>query len=174
MVLLKMRIPSKENIRFVSHCRRLVRHLWLQFLGLVDHLLHFAHGGYTTADVELGVNLFQFRLQVLCYTVTELLDGIDASLLEQLRELRAYAIDTEQVGMIGPAEDQFLAAACGLSQFLTALGGCTLLEQFTHFVDTGGNQFLCINVAYTLDVDNLVIHNLLFLMIHKMILAAKI
>ena len=65
--------------------------------------------------------------------------------------------------MIGPAQNQLLADACGLGQLLAALGGSTLLEQFAHFVDTSGNQLLSINVAYTFDVDNLVIHNLLVL-----------
>ena len=139
--------------------RVLVGHLRLKFLGLVDHLLDLADSGHTATDVELGVDLLQFRLEVLGDTVTELLDGVDASLLQQFRELRTYAIDTEEVCMVGPTEDQFLADASGLSQFLAALGSSTLLEQFAHFVDTSGNQFLCVNVAYTFDVDNLVIHN---------------
>ena len=62
--------------------------------------------------------------------------------------------------MVGPAQDQLLANTCGLCQLLTALRTCTLLEQFTYLVDTSGNELLCINVAYTFDVDNLVIHNL--------------
>ena len=113
--------------------------------------------------MELSVDLLELRLQVFCYAMTELLDGVDASLLEQLRELRAYAVDAEQVGMVGPAQNQFLADACGLCQLFAALGGSALLEQFAYFVDTCGNQLLCINVAYTFDVDNLVIHNLLVL-----------
>ena len=36
-----------------------------------------------------------------------------------------------------------------------------------YFVDTSGNQLLCINVAYSFDVDNLVIHNLLVLNVDK-------
>ena len=126
---------------------------------MVDHLLNLSNRGHTTADVELGVDLLQLRLQVLGHTVTELLHGVDASLLQQLGELRAYAVDTEEVGMVRPAEDQFLTDARGLSQLLTALGGCALLEQFAHLVDTSGNELLCINVAYTFDVDNLVINN---------------
>ena len=102
--------------------------------------------------MELSIDFLELRLQILCHTVTELLDGVDASLLEQLRELRAYAIDTEEVGMVGPAQNQLLADACGVCQLLAALGGSTLLEQFTYFVDTSGNQLLCINVAYSFDV----------------------
>ena len=147
----------------------LVGHLRLKLFGLVDHLLYFADGWYTAADVELSVDFLQLRLQVLCHTVTELFDGVDASLLEQLRELRAYAIDAEQVGMVGPAQNQLLADACGLGQLLAALGGSTLLEQFAHFVDTCGNQLLCKNVAYSFDVDNLVIHNLLVLNVYKFV-----
>ena len=99
--------------------------------------------------------------------MTELLDGVDACLLEQLSKLRTYAVDAEQVGVVGPTQNQFLADACGICQFLASLGGSTLLEQFTYFVDTSGNQLLCINVAYSFDVDNLVIHNLLVLNVDK-------
>ena len=109
--------------------------------------------------MELGIDLLQLRLQVLGHTVTELLDGVDASLLQKLGELRAYAVDAEEVGMVRPAQDELLADARGLGQLLTALGGCTLLKQFAYLVDTCGNEFLCINVAYSFDVDNLVIHN---------------
>ena len=140
--------PNNKNPRSAERgfcC--LVSHLRLQFLGLVDHLLNLSHSRNTSADVELGVDLLELRLQVLCHTVTELLNGVDASLLEQLRELRTYAVDAEQVGMVGPAQNQLLADACGIGQLLAALGGSTLLEQFTYFVDTSGNQLLCINVA---------------------------
>ena len=83
--------------------------------------------------MELGVDFLQFGLQVLGHTVTELLDGVDASLLEQLGKLRAYAVDAEQVGMVGPAQNQLLADACGLGQFLAALGGSALLQQLADF-----------------------------------------
>ena len=148
------------NPRQLAGISLLVGHLRLQFLGLVDHLLDLRDGGHSAADVELGVDLLQLRLQVLGHTMAELLDGVDASLLQQFCELGAYAVDTEQVGMIGPAQDQFVADAGSLGQFLAALGGCSLLEQFALLVDTCGGQFLCIHVAYTLDVNNLVIHNL--------------
>ena len=61
----------------------LISHLRFKLLGLVDHLLYLADGGNTSADVELCVDLLQFRLQVLCHTVTELLHGVNASLLQQ-------------------------------------------------------------------------------------------
>ena len=61
--------------------------------------------------------------------------------------------------MVGPAQDELLADACGLGQFLTALGTCTLLEQFAHLVDTCGGQLLGIHVTNSLNVNNLVIHN---------------
>ena len=137
----------------------LVCHLWLKFLGLVDHLLNLARSGNASADVELGIDLLELRLQIFCYTVTELLDGVDACLLQQLGKLWPNAIDAEEVGMVRPAQNQFLTDACCFSQLLATLGGGALLEQFTYFVDTCGNEFLCINVAYTFDVDNLVIHN---------------
>ena len=113
------------------HCLILVCHLWLEFLGLVDHLLNLAHGRHTVADVLSGVGLLQFRLQVLCHAMTELLHGVNTSGLEQLGELRSYTVDAEQVGMVGPLQDEFLADASLLCQGLTSLRGSTLLEQFT-------------------------------------------
>ena len=62
----------------------LVCHLRLQLLGLVDHLLNLGNRGHAATDVKLGVDLLQLRLQVLGHTMTELFDGVDASLLEQL------------------------------------------------------------------------------------------
>ena len=137
----------------------LVSYLWLKFFGLINHLLYLACGRNAAADVELSVDLLKLRLQILSHTMTELLNSVDASLLKQLCKLWANAIDTEKVGMVRPAQNQFLTDACGFSQLLASLGGCTLLEQFTYLVDTSGNEFLCINVAYTFDVDNFVIHN---------------
>ena len=62
----------------------LVRHLRLKLLGLIDHLLNFSNRRHTATDLELSVDLLQLRLQVLGHTMTELLDGVDASLLQQL------------------------------------------------------------------------------------------
>ena len=109
--------------------------------------------------MELLINLCELRLQVLCHAVAELLDGVDASLLEQLGKLGTYAIDAEQVGVVGPAENELFADARGLCQLLAALGGGTLLEQLAHLLNTCGNQLLSISVAYSFDVNNLVIHN---------------
>ena len=92
----------------------LVCHFRLKLLGLVDHLLHLTYSRHAATDVILGVDLLQLRLQILCYPVTELLHGVNPGLLQQFRELRTYAIDAEQVGMVCPAEDQFLGDACGL------------------------------------------------------------
>ena len=151
----------------------LVSHLWFQFLGLVDHLLYLSDCGNTAADVELSVDLFELRLQVLGYTVTELLHGVNTCLLQQLGKLRTYAVDAEQVGMVRPAQNQFLADFCCFCQSLAALGVCTLLEQFAYLVDTSGCQLLCIDVAYTFDVNNLVIHNVKFLVIDVTVLLGQ-
>ena len=122
--------------------------------------LYLVNWPSTVADVLSGVGLLQFRLQVLCHAMTELLHGVNTSGLEQLGELRSYTVDAEQVGMVGPLQDEFLADASLLCQGLTSLRGSTLLEQFTYFVNTSGNEFLCVNIANTFNVNNLVIHNL--------------
>ena len=85
----------------------LVSYFWLKFLGLINHLLYLARGRNTATDVELSVDLLKLRLQILSHTMTELLNGVDASLLKQLCKLWANAIDTEKVGMVRPAQNQF-------------------------------------------------------------------
>ena len=79
---------------------------------MVDHLLNFAHGRHTVADVLSSVGLLQLRLQILCHAMTEFLHGINTSSFEQLGKLRTYTVDAEQVGMVGPAQDELLADAC--------------------------------------------------------------
>ena len=59
----------------------LICHLRFEFLGLVNHLLYLADGGDAATDVELLVDFFELRLQVLSHAVTELLHGVNASLL---------------------------------------------------------------------------------------------
>ena len=92
--------------------------------------------------------------------MTELLHGVNTGSFEQLGKLRTYTVDAEQVSMVGPLQNQFLADACLFSQSLTSLRGSTLLKQFAYFVNTSGNEFLCLNIANTFNVNNLVIHNL--------------
>ena len=94
--------------------------------------------------------------------MTELLYGVNTSFLEQLGKLRSYTIDTEQISVVSPTENQLFADTSGLCQLFTSFRSSTFFEQLTYFVDTCGNQLLCINVANTFDVNNLVIHNLKF------------
>ena len=54
------------------------------------------------------VDLNELGGKVGGYAVAQLLDGVHAGSLEQLGELRADAVDAEQVGMVGPPQDQFL------------------------------------------------------------------
>ena len=75
--------PNNKNPRSAERgfCF-LVGHLRFQFLGLVDHLLNLSHCRNTSADVELSIDFLKLWLQVLCYTMTELLDCVYTSLLE--------------------------------------------------------------------------------------------
>ena len=74
----------RDFCEFPCDLKELVGHFGFELLGLVDHLLNLRDGGHTATDVELGVDLLQLRLQVLSHTVTELLDGVDASFFQQL------------------------------------------------------------------------------------------
>ena len=107
----------------------------------------------------MGVDFLELGLEVLWHTVTELLDGVDTCLLEQLGKLRSYTIYAEQISVVGPAQNQLLGDTSGLGQFLAPLRRSTLCQQFANLVDTSSNQFLGVNVANTFDVNNLVIHN---------------
>ena len=109
--------------------------------------------------MELGVDFLELGLEVLGHTMTELLNSVDTCLLEQLGKLRSHAIYTEQISVVGPAQDQLLGDTCSLGQILASLRGCTLCQQFTYLVNASGNQFLGVNVANTFDVNNLLIHN---------------
>ena len=91
--------------------------------------------------------------------MAELLDGVNAGSFEQLGKLWAYAVDAEEVGMVRPAQNELLADARGLSQFLAYLGGSSFVKQLADLINSGSLQFLGVNLAYTFDVNNLVIHN---------------
>ena len=68
-------------------------------------------------------------------------------------------MDAEQVGMIGPAEYEFLADACGLGHFAAA-GTCgALVKEVVGSLDTGFIQLGGINVADSFNVYNFVCHS---------------
>ena len=75
-------------------------------------LVHFQHLGGQVGGVA----------------VAEFLHGIYAGSFEQLGELRTYALDAEQVGMVYPGEDKVTADAGFLFQSLAAFGACALGE----------------------------------------------
>ena len=102
------------------HCLILVCHLWLEFLGLVDHLLNLAHGRHTVADVLRCIGFLQLRLQVLCHAMAELLHGVNTGSFEQLGKLRTYTIDAEQVAMVCPLQNQLRTDFRCLCQLLAA------------------------------------------------------
>ena len=91
--------------------------------------------------------------------MAQFLDGVDTGSFKQFGELRANAIDAEQVGMVGPLQNQFLADAGLLGDELAARGSLTCIKQLLNSLDTCSNQFGCIYVPNTLNVNNLVIHN---------------
>ena len=136
-----------------------IGHQGLEFLCLLNHLHQFLDGG-NAANKMLGVVGFLHLLcEVLGYAMTELLDGIDAGCLEQFGKLRTYALDSEQVGMVGPLQDELLADACLFCQGSTAFRSGTLCQQVLYLNDACLLELRSISLAYALDVDNLVSHS---------------
>ena len=94
----------------------------------------------------------------------QFLHGIYAGSLQQLRELGAYAIDTHQVGMVGPCQNQLSTDTSLFLKSLAACGLCTFFEQCIGILDTYSLQLLTIHGTDALNVNNFVVtHNFDFL-----------
>ena len=106
----------------------LVGHAGLEFLGLVNHLLDFGLGGHTATQVFLLIDLSHLGGEIGGNAMTQFLHGVNTGGLQQLSELRADAIDTEQVGMVGPLENQFLADAGFFGYDFASRGSFTCIE----------------------------------------------
>ena len=104
----------------------------------------------------LLVDLGNLGGEVRGVAVAEFLHGVHAGGLEQLGELRADALDAEQVRMVHPREDEVVTDAGGLLDFLAALRGGAFLKQLGDGLNTGGDELLSVDRADTLDVDDLV------------------
>ena len=132
-----------------------------------DHLGDLPYGGDAADEVLGGIGLFELLHEVLGYAVAELLDGIDAGGFEQLGELRAYAFDAEEVGVVGPLEDEFLADTSLGCQCGTAFGCGAFLQEVFYLYDACLDEFGSIGLAYTLDVDDFVSHSSWGLMVNN-------
>lgn len=75
----------------------------------------------------LFVHLKEFGGEVRGVAVAEFLHGIHTGGLEQFGELRADAVDAEQVGVVDPGEDTAVVDTGRLFDGLTALGIGALL-----------------------------------------------
>ena len=98
-------------------------------LGSFHHLLNLLQRRYATNEVLLIVGLFQLWLQVFWHAVTEFLHGVHAGSFQKFSKLRTYALDAEEVCMVGPAEDEFVTDVGLLCQLLAAFGSCTLARR---------------------------------------------
>ena len=97
--------------------------------------------------------------KILGVAVLEFLDGVDAGGLEQFGELRAYAVDAEEVGVVDPGKDAGVVDAGRLFERLAAFGILAFLKQLIYGDDTCSNEFLCVHGADALNVDDFISHN---------------
>ena len=84
---------------------RLVCHSGLEFLGLVYHALQLALDRNAAAQVLFLVHLDELGCQVGGNAVTQFLNGVNACCLKEFGKLRTDAVNTEEVGMISPAQN---------------------------------------------------------------------
>ena len=89
-------MPAKWRASsFVHENNYLISHHRLEFLGKSDHLGKLLHRRNAANKVLCFVRLLNLFEEVFCYTMTELLNGINTSSFEQLGELWANALDAE-------------------------------------------------------------------------------
>ena len=124
------------------------------------HLLYFHESRNAINEILHGVNLFKFRLEVGWHAVAKLFHGVNTSGFEQFAELWSHSVDTHQIGMVSPLEDEFAANSSSFFQSFTSCRFRTFFEQCVGIFYACGNEFGCINFAYTFDVDNFVSHKI--------------
>ena len=83
---------------------------------LLNHGGQFFLGGDAAAEVTLGVDFHQTCVEIVGTAVTEFLNGIHAGSLEKFGELRTYAFDAEEIGVVGPTENEESCSARGVVQ----------------------------------------------------------
>ena len=104
---------------------------------LLNHGGQFFLGGDAAAEVALGVDFHQTCVEIVGTAVTEFLNGIHAGSLEKFGELRTYAFDAEEIGVVGPTENEFGRDSRFESQCLAALGCLAALEELFNGVYSG-------------------------------------
>ncbi len=129
-----------------------------EFLGLVDHGLNLSDGRDNLCKVLGLVYFLHLSDEIGSDTVRELLHGVHARSFKKLGELRASALDAEKVSMVHPCKDKLSGDAGSLLKRLAALGRCTLLQKLVDGLYAGSDKLLSIDIAYALNVMNLVSH----------------
>ena len=109
----------------------------LEGSGLLNHGGQFFLGGDAAAEVALGVDFHQTCVEIVGTAVTEFLNGIHAGSLEKFGELRTYAFDAEEIGVVGPTQDEFGRDSRFEGQSLAALWSLAALEELFNGVYSG-------------------------------------
>lgn len=102
------------------------------------------------------VDLFHLCCEVLGIAMAEFLYGVDTGCLKKFGKLRTDAVDAEQVGVVGPAQNQFWADAGFFGEFFASFRGGCRLQQVVGSFDAGVFKCACIGFANTLDFDNFI------------------
>ena len=150
--------PVSEGRPIIQHTG-LVGHDSREFLGLIDHLLEFTGGRDSLGAVLFLVDLDHGLFEIGGIAVSEFLDGVDTSGLKQFGELGTDALDTEQVSVVDPGQDEVMTDTGCILEFLAALRALAFLKELRDGFDTGSDQFFSIHRTDALDVDNLISHS---------------
>ena len=123
----------------------------LEFLSLGNHLLDFRNRGNAVAEVLGLINLHHLWLEIGSHAVAELFHGVDTCGFKEFGKLTGNTFYAEQVGMVGPFENEFFRNVSFFCKLLALLRSCCIFEEVVGSLDSGCFEFLGVNIADTLD-----------------------
>ena len=139
----------------------------IEFFGPVDHALHFGFGGDSVAKIFGIVDLDELSVKIGSYAMSKLLDSIHSGSLEQFGKLSGDALDTEQVGMVSPFEDESLRDAAFFGEFFASFGSSGAFQQFFGRSHPKSFELPSIYFTDTFDLINFVSHHIRMLVLAR-------
>jgi hypothetical protein len=106
-------------------CRSLsVRNFAGQGFRLLNPISDLCGGRQASDQLLTHVDLLKLGVQIFGLALGQLDDCIHPSLFEQIGILRANALDTEQIYVVDPFQDELLADAALLGDLFSPFGSC--------------------------------------------------
>lgn len=126
---------------------------------MFDHLFEFGYAWHAVAETLLIVYFNELGLKVGSHTVTEFLNGVNASSFQQFCKLTSDTVDAEKVGMVRPGEDELRTDAGFLCQCLATSRCSAFGEIFFCCLDACSLELFSVNRSDSFDVSDFVRHN---------------